>query len=205
MAYQPIANIIKIPFSLVDFPCSEKLWNATSASQWHELWKDPRHKSPGSWSDNVEALLFGKPRPFDGLASLCLLVGLLIYIDELQKEAVLDPTEVNQYLRRAVDQWWMMHDRSSPDNAAINHLCYPAAYYLRIYLCVDARKTIDLFLANDFPSMRDLLRAGELPKAASHAMAALVPWCINRRNQSSMVAVPCGMSLPHLSLTYPRD
>lgn len=178
---------------MIEFPYSERLWNAASAAQWLELWKDPQNKIAGSWSENVEALLFGKPRPFDGLASLCLLVGLLIFIDELQREAVLDSSEINQYVRRALDQWWTMHDQASPENAAINHLCYPAAYYLRICLCIDARKTIDLFLANDFPTMRCLLREGDLDQAASSATAALIPWVINRRNQSSMVAVPCGM------------
>ncbi|EAU38592.1 predicted protein [Aspergillus terreus NIH2624] len=193
VAYEPIVNVVDFPFSLIEFPWSETLWNARSAAQWQGLWKYPQHKFPGSWSDNVEALLFGKPRPFNGLASLCLLVGLLLYIDGIHREATLDPVDMNMYLQRALDKWWEMHDRTSPENLAINHLCYPAAYYLRISLCLDIRKTMNLMRANQFFAMRAVLREGDLSGAASFARTAMIPWVISRRNQSSMAAIPCGV------------
>ncbi|KAF9886418.1 hypothetical protein FE257_011450 [Aspergillus nanangensis] len=193
VAYEPIVNVLDFPFSLIEFPWSETLWNARSVSQWQCLWRYPEHRSSGSWSENVEALLFGKPRPFNGLASLCLVVGLLLYIDGIHREATLDPHDMNLYLQRALDKWWAMHDRTSPENLAINHLCYPAAYYLRISLCLDVRKTMNLMRENEFSAMRKVLREGDLSRAASFARAAMIPWVISRRNQSSMAAIPCGI------------
>ncbi|EAW12127.1 C2H2-type zinc finger protein [Aspergillus clavatus NRRL 1] len=192
VAYEPIVNVLDFPFSLIEFPWSETLWNARSAVQWHVLYQDPQSRSPGSWSENVEALLFGKPRPLNGLASLCLVVGLLLYIDGLRREAVLDIVEINSYLQHALDKWFIMHDRTSLENLAINHLCYPAAYYLRISLVLDVRQTMDLMRSMQFAAMRKVLQEGDLIQAAAFARAAMVPWAISRRNQTSMVAMPCG-------------
>lgn len=192
VAYEPIVNVLDFPFSLIEFPWSETLWNARSAVQWHALYQNPRSRSPGSWSENVEALLFGKPQPLNGLASLCLIVGLLLYIDGLRREAVLDVVEINSYLQHALDQWFQIHDRTSMENLALNHLCYPAAYYLRISLVLDIRQTMDLMRSRQFSAMRRVLREGDLVQAAAFARAAMVPWVISRRNQTSMVAIPCG-------------
>ncbi|KAF7121608.1 hypothetical protein CNMCM5793_009079 [Aspergillus hiratsukae] len=193
VAYEPIVNVLDFPFSLIEFPWSETLWNARSAVQWHALYQNPRSRSPGSWSENVEALLFGKPQPLNGLASLCLIVGLLLYIDGLRREAVLDVVEINSYLQHALDQWFQIHDRTSMENLALNHLCYPAAYYLRISLVLDIRQTMDLMRSGQFSAMRKVLREGDLVQAAAFARAAMVPWVISRRNQTSMVAIPCGV------------
>ncbi|GFF89359.1 uncharacterized transporter C1002.16c [Aspergillus lentulus] len=193
VAYEPIVNVLDFPFSLIEFPWSETLWNARSAVQWHALYQNPRSRSPGSWSENVEALLFGKPQPLNGLASLCLVVGLLLYIDGLRREAVLDVVEINSYLQHALDQWFQIHDRTSMENLALNHLCYPAAYYLRISLVVDIRQTMDLMRSKEFSAMRRVLREGDLVQAAAFARAAMIPWVISRRNQTSMVAIPCGV------------
>jgi hypothetical protein len=141
----------------------------------------------------VEALLFGKPQPLNGLASLCLVVGLLLYIDGLRREAVLDVVEINSYLQHALDQWFQIHDRTSMENLALNHLCYPAAYYLRISLVVDTRQTMDLMRSKQFAAMRKVFREGDLVQAAAFARAAMIPWVISRRNQTSMVAIPCGV------------
>ncbi|KAF7177594.1 hypothetical protein CNMCM7691_005923 [Aspergillus felis] len=193
VAYEPIVNVLDFPFSLIEFPWSETLWNARSAVQWHALYQNPRSRSPGSWSENVEALLFGKPQPLNGLASLCLVVGLLLYIDGLRREAVLDVVEINSYLQHALDQWFQIHDRTSLENLALNHLCYPAAYYLRISLVLDIRQTMDLMRSNQFAAMRKVLREGDLVQAAAFARAAMIPWVISRRNQTSMAAMPCGV------------
>ncbi|KAH1382987.1 hypothetical protein KXW53_005487 [Aspergillus fumigatus] len=193
VAYEPIVNVLDFPFSLIEFPWSETLWNARSAVQWHVLYQNPRSRSPGSWSENVEALLFGRPQPLNGLASLCLVVGLLLYIDGLRREAVLDVVEINSYLQHALDQWFLIHDRTSMENLALNHLCYPAAYYLRISLVVDIRQTMDLMRSKQFAAMRKVLREGDLVQAAAFARAAMIPWVISRRNQTSMVAIPCGV------------
>ncbi|KAF4251695.1 hypothetical protein CNMCM8980_005564 [Aspergillus fumigatiaffinis] len=193
VAYEPIVNVLDFPFSLIEFPWSETLWNARSAVQWHALYQNPRSRSPGSWSENVEALLFGKPQPLNGLASLCLVVGLLLYIDGLRREAVLDVVEINSYLQHALDQWFQIHDRTSMENLALNHLCYPAAYYLRISLVVDIRQTMDLMRSKQFAAMRKVFREGDLVQAAAFARAAMIPWVISRRNQTSMVAIPCGV------------
>ncbi|GFG23123.1 probable transcription factor TDA9 [Aspergillus udagawae] len=193
VAYEPIVNVLDFPFSLIEFPWSETLWNARSAVQWHALYQNPRSRSPGSWSENVEALLFGKPQPLNGLASLCLVVGLLLYIDGLRREAVLDAVEINSYLQHALDQWFQIHDRTSLENLALNHLCYPAAYYLRISLVLDIRQTMDLMRSKQFAAMRKVLREGDLVQAAAFARAAMIPWVISRRNQTSMAAIPCGV------------
>lgn len=192
-AYGPISHSNISFFDEIELPCAEVLWTATSAEQWKGM--NSRTRRPETLRGRVLEVLNGSYYPCSGLASLCIVVGLLIYMDELRSEAVTNVSDFRDQMRMAIDRWAASHSPDRRDNNAINFIAFPAAAYLRASLEVNITGAMSSFLNREFSVMRDTIREGDLRKAGCEALSGLVPWASCHKNQISMVAIPLGEAI----------
>lgn len=170
-------------------PCLEILWSASSALEWKRRAVQVESR-PARLQDAVESLFANTVTPYYGLASMCLIVGLLVYADELRLSTCMFPTELNDHLGQAIDNWANSNAQQKQEYAA--SISFPAAAYARLSLHVDIQTAMRAFVQKKFNDMREILRIGDLLHASRYAMQGIVPWSIAHKNQISMVSVPCG-------------
>lgn len=178
-------------FNNAELPSSEVAWTAASAELWKGLNAKPRNPAPRFFQAEVEALLNGTSKPCNGFSTLILIVGLLLYADEMRHSLTI--AELKALVNPAIDHWGEVHHRGKRENLDVNFISIPSAAYLRLSFEVDIRAAMPLFLAKNFSSMRLLLREGDLFTAAEHAIDALVPWAVSHKNRISMVSLPCAL------------
>lgn len=193
-AYGPIGGVPRSAVAKVELPCEESVWLADTEEQWRPLYSSM--KPPLYISDGLDMLLSGCVCPCSGLSSLALLVNLMLNLEELQETRSMSCTALNAYFEPATACWAQSHDANQAENAAINFIVYPLLGFVRTCLTVDVKQAMACFLDYDFDGMTHKLRNGDLISAGREALSGLVPWCVLRRNQSSMVAIPCGKSSP---------
>jgi len=196
-AYGPIRGATKHFYNYIPLPCPEVLWSATSAEQWKGLSAAFPNRPP-RLQETIDQLVAGEATRCSGLSSLCLIVGLLLYADDLRGNSSMSPEELGGYLQLAVRRWAQSHDSDRRENTSANYIAYPAASYLEISFQVDIRAAMAQFIRYDFASMRAGLRQGHLRVAAMEGLSALVPWAACHKNQISMVSIPCGRAAPFL-------
>jgi hypothetical protein len=193
-AYGTISGINGASFAGIKLPCSEQVWTAGSAEQWKQL--ESWLPEPLYLKEAVDGLVSRKTLPCSGLTSLSLLVGVMLYGEELRGSDAISCAEMKDHMKTALGSWMSSHDPTRPENSTMNFIVYPAAYYLSLSVQVDAKLAMSHFFHYDFMAMRNDLRQGDLRAAAKEAMAGLIPWCSSHKNQVSMVAVPCGNNFP---------
>jgi len=176
-------------YQILELPCSEAMWLATSAHDWKELSK--ASVKPSTLWVTIDELSTGCAYPANGLASLCLVVGILLRSYEIRK--ISDGYgDSNQHVRQALNYWQGSHCTRLSFNHATNFIVFPAAAYLYLSYELDTTQMMKFFLSLQFDELRLTLRRGKLVKGAQHACRALVPWATRRRNRTSMVYIPCG-------------
>ncbi|KAL7928189.1 hypothetical protein V8C35DRAFT_326165 [Trichoderma chlorosporum] len=182
--------LVKIPegiFTNLDLPCTESLWLATSAEQWKTLSHTVPHKL--SYHSAVHKLLCDKPFPSPDLASVCLVVGLILWSKESQESLPFYPNRQDN-LQLTLCHWKRKLECQLPQEMSINLFALPITSYLRVMLQVDLRAMMSLFLNHDFVQLRQTLRCGRLREACEEALHGLVPWAPSYMNQISMVFIP---------------
>ncbi|QYT01710.1 hypothetical protein H0G86_008737 [Trichoderma simmonsii] len=182
--------LVKIPegiFANLDLPCTESLWLATSAEQWKSLsYTVPRKLS---YRSAIHELLCDKPFPIPDLASVCLVVGLILWSNESQESLPFYSYTQGDF-RLAVCHWKRNVECQLPEERSINLFALPITSYLRVELQVDLRAMMSSFLNRDFVQLRQKLRCGRLREACEEALHSLVPWAPSYKNQISMVFIP---------------
>lgn len=182
--------LVKIPegiFVNLDLPCTESLWLATSAEQWKSLsYSVPRKLS---YHSAIHQLLCDKPFPSPDLASVCLVVGLILWSNESQESLPFYSYTQGDF-RLAICHWKRNVECQLPEERSINLFALPITSYLRVELQVDLRAMMSLFLNHDFVQLRQKLRCGRLREACEEALHGLVPWAPSYKNQISMVFIP---------------
>jgi len=191
-AYGPIPAVTHYSLGRIDLPCPDVLWSASSPEQWKAL--SNTIEKPPCWQDTVESLLSDVSHQSSGLSSLCLLVGLLLYTDELREGSSMSSNEIHDHIKEALDNWQRQHHSETPEGGIIYTIAQPAAVFLRISFLIDIRGAMACFLRQDLHGMRSLLRKGDLRNATREALSLLSPLCTSPYTQVSMVAIPCGES-----------
>ncbi|KAL5091612.1 hypothetical protein Trisim1_002831 [Trichoderma cf. simile WF8] len=182
--------LVKIPegiFANLDLPCTESLWLATSAEQWKSASYTVPHKL--SYHSAIHELLCDKPFPSPDLASVCLVVGLILWSNESQESLPFYSYTQGDF-RLAVCHWKRNVECQPPKELSINLFALPITSYLRVELQVDLRAMMSSFLHHDFVQLRQKLRCGRLREACEEALHGLVPWAPSYKNQISMVFIP---------------
>lgn len=190
--YGPIQGAISNCFGNLEMPAPENLWTASSATEWQSRKHQSGHKSTPLLQTVIESMFSDAVPPCSGLASMCQIVGLLMYADEVRKSSEMSPSDLNDHLGQAIDNWTRSHVDQEHEYA--DSLSFPAAAYARLSLEVNIEGAMQAFVNKDFESMRNVLKNGNLIEAARHGMNGLVPWAVSHKNQISMVSVPCGES-----------
>ncbi|KAL6801555.1 hypothetical protein J3E68DRAFT_447602 [Trichoderma sp. SZMC 28012] len=185
--------LVKIPegiFANLDLPCTESLWLATSAEQWKSLsYTVPRKLS---YHSAIHQLLCDKPFPSPDLASVCLVVGLILWSNESQESLPFYSYTQGDF-RLAVCHWNRNVECQLPKERSINLFALPITSYLRVELQVDLRAMMSSFLHHDFVQLRQKLRCGRLREACEEALHGLIPWAPSYKNQISMVFIPLSL------------
>ncbi|PTB57166.1 hypothetical protein M431DRAFT_529849 [Trichoderma harzianum CBS 226.95] len=182
--------LVKIPegiFANLDLPCTESLWLETSAEQWKSLsYTLPRKLS---YHSAIHELLCDKPFPSPDLASVCLVVGLILWSNESQESLPFYSYTQGDF-RLAVCHWKRNVECQLHEKMSINLFALPITSYLRVELQVDLRAMMSSFLHHDFVQLRQKLRCGRLREACEEALHGLVPWAPSYKSQISMVFIP---------------
>ncbi len=190
--YGTVRSTISNFLGSIEMPCLEVLWSPSSASEWKKRSSQVELR-PARLQDAVESLFANAVTPYYGLASMCLVVGLLVYADELRISSSMSPTELNDHLGQAIENW--ITSNAQPKHEYAGSISFPAAAYARLSLYVDIQAAMKAFLKREFIDMRATLRKGDLVQASRCGIQGIVPWSIAHKNQISMVSVPCGKIL----------
>jgi len=196
--YGSVPGIFGSFLNNVKVPVPEILWRAPTAV----AWKDTSRRIDCVKLPRLEAVLHSlfsqKVTLSNGLSSLCQIVGLLIYMDEVRSASAMTSAELNNYFSEAIDNWTRSHSRQQHEHPA--SISFPAAAYARLLLQVDIPGAMEMFIKGDFLAMRSILRGGNLIEASRIGMSGLIPWAVAHKNQISMVSVPCAIVVSEAAL-----
>ncbi|KAF5239056.1 hypothetical protein FANTH_10103 [Fusarium anthophilum] len=188
VAFLPFPACEPLKYVALDLPYMESLWLAPSAQEWKTL--SLTTCKPPRLATVIKDLSSGKQYPCDGLASLCLLAGILLW---QQKISAASKNTCNEDTRMALSMWQLSYTASSSANTAINLIAFPALAYIYTSLEVSCVDVMACFCECQFTEMRKILRGGGLREAGQHACRAIMPWADCHRNRTSMVFVPCAI------------